>query len=532
MRVLLTNIRLAGRTGSELYILDVARWLRDHGHEPVAYSARLGSLADGIRREAIAVVDDLDRLAEPPDVIHGQHHLATMTAIATFPDVPVVAYCHGWTPWEEMPVKHPSIRRYIAVSQHTRQRMTLESGIDPGLVSVLPNFVDIDLFPARPALAATPRRALIFSNYAERGAAWVNVIAAACAARGIELSVAGHAWGTAVDEPGEYLRGFDLVFAKARAAIEAMATGAGVVLCDATGVGPFVTPENFAALRDGNFGMRVLRQAHEPSVIAAAIDAYDAGSAGAVADLVRASLARDTIVPQVVKLYEEAIADSARQPGSAREDARAMAEYLRQLNNLNLLPSGEIRETFGKQLATAEQRLAVAEQRRQEAQASHEEQLNLLVQELASARRASEGGMRKFEEQLQAAVGERDRAQAELDRALAERDRAQAERDRAQAERDRAQAELDRAQAERDRAQAELDRALAERDRAQAERGRAQAELDRAQAERDRAQAERDRAQTEVEIMRNSTSWRYTAPLRSAGRVVRRLVHGRGDGSL
>jgi hypothetical protein len=504
MRVLLTNIRLEGRTGSELYLLDVARWLRDHGHEPVAYSARLGSMADGIRREAIAVVDDLDRLAEPPDVIHGQHHLATMTAIATFPEVPVVAYCHGWTPWEEMPVKHPSIRRYIAVSQHTRQRMTLESGIDPGLISVVPNFVDIDLFPARPALSATPRRALIFSNYAERAAAWVNVIAAACAARGIELSVAGHAWGTAVDEPGEYLRGFDLVFAKARAAIEAMATGAGVVLCDATGAGPFVTPENFAALRDGNFGMRVMRQAHEPSVIAAAIDAYDAGSAGAVADLVRTSLARDTIVPQVVKVYEEAIADSARQPGSAREDARAMAEYLRQLNKLNLLPSGEIRETFEKQLAMAEQRLAVAdqrlavaEQRRQEAQASHEEQLNLLVQELASARRASEAGLHKFEEQLQAAVGERDRAQAELDRA-------QAERDRAQAERDRAQAELDRAQVERGRAQAELDR----------------------------AQAARDRAQTEVEIMRNSTSWRYTAPLRSAGRVVRRLVHGRGDGSL
>src|SRR6476469_7388656 len=109
MRVLLTNWRLETRAGTEMYVFDVARWLRDNGHVPVVYAARQGPVFDAIRRESIAVVDDPRQIAEPPDVIHGQMHLSTMSAIARFPSVPVVGFCHGWLPWEEIVVRHPSI---------------------------------------------------------------------------------------------------------------------------------------------------------------------------------------------------------------------------------------------------------------------------------------------------------------------------------------------------------------------------------------------------------------------------------------
>src|SRR5687767_14938505 len=104
MRVLLTNTRLEYRYGSETYLLDVARWLRDQGHEAIAYSARLGPFAQQMRSEGIAVVDDPAIAGEPPDVIHAHHHLATITALTAFPGVPAVAVCHGWLPWEELPV--------------------------------------------------------------------------------------------------------------------------------------------------------------------------------------------------------------------------------------------------------------------------------------------------------------------------------------------------------------------------------------------------------------------------------------------
>ena len=193
MRVLLTNYSLENRGGSELYVAEVANWLRSQGHVPLVYSARPGPLAAEIRRRAIPVVEDLTRLAEAPDLIHGQHHLATMTALERFPDTPAVYFCHGWLPWEESPPRHPAIRRYVAVSGATRERLVSENGIAPDRVRVLPNFVDMDRFRKRGPLPRVPGRALVSNQ--TNGCDWVKVVRAACAARGITLDVAGHGAG-------------------------------------------------------------------------------------------------------------------------------------------------------------------------------------------------------------------------------------------------------------------------------------------------------------------------------------------------
>ena len=45
MRILITNLKLEGRTGTELFVCDLARGLLEAGHRPVLYSPRLGKLA-------------------------------------------------------------------------------------------------------------------------------------------------------------------------------------------------------------------------------------------------------------------------------------------------------------------------------------------------------------------------------------------------------------------------------------------------------------------------------------------------------
>src|SRR6185436_7828466 len=105
---------LGARAGSELYLRDVAVTLLRRGHRPVAFSPVLGEVAAELRRMTVPVIDDIMRLAEAPDVIHGQHHIETLIAALAFPNVPIVHFCHGWTPWEETPLKHPSICRYVA----------------------------------------------------------------------------------------------------------------------------------------------------------------------------------------------------------------------------------------------------------------------------------------------------------------------------------------------------------------------------------------------------------------------------------
>ena len=122
LRILITNNTLTYRAGTELYVRDVALALIKRGHTPIAYSTELGEVAQDIRAATIPVIDNLDALAAPPDVIHGHHHLETMTALLRFPGVPAVSFCHGWLPWEENPLRFPRILRYVAVDQACRDR--------------------------------------------------------------------------------------------------------------------------------------------------------------------------------------------------------------------------------------------------------------------------------------------------------------------------------------------------------------------------------------------------------------------------
>src|SRR5207248_9040649 len=96
MRILLTNNSLGVRAGSELYVRDIAIELMRRGHRPVAYSTRLGAVAEELRAATVPVNDRLSALAEPPDIIHGQHHYETFTALLRFPDTPAIYYCPGW----------------------------------------------------------------------------------------------------------------------------------------------------------------------------------------------------------------------------------------------------------------------------------------------------------------------------------------------------------------------------------------------------------------------------------------------------
>jgi glycosyl transferase family 4 len=332
VRVLLTNSALVHRAGSELYLVEVATRLLALGHSPVAYSPQLGPLAAELRAATIPVVDDLAAVAGPPDVIHGQHHLPAMTALLHFPGVPAVFVSHGWAPWEEAPPRFPRILRYVAVDYTTRERLISESGIPPERVEVVLNFVDLDRFQPRGSLPAVPRRALVFSNQASE-ANYLPAVREACSRLGLELDVAGVAAGQAAARPEALLPGYDIVFAKGRAALEAMAVGAAVVLCDQAGAGPMVTVEGFGRLRPLNFGIRALREPVTPDVLEREIRRFDPADAAEVSRRLRAQAGLEGAVDQLAAIYEEVVAEHReRGPAPAGEEGRAAAAYLRWLD--------------------------------------------------------------------------------------------------------------------------------------------------------------------------------------------------------
>jgi hypothetical protein len=306
---------------------------------PIVYSPQPGDIAREIRARTIAVTEDLLTVAEPPDIIHGHHGLETLAALLAFPGVPAVAFCHSWIGWSDAPVPFPRVLRYVAVDHTCRDRLRFEHGIPDERIRVILNSVDLTRFLPRPPLPSRPKRALVFSNAAGPGQAHLPAIQRACAAAGIDVETVGASAGKSLARPEEALGEFDLVFAKAKAALEAMSVGAAVILCDAVGAGPMVTTANLDQLRRINFGMRALIHPVTPEFLGAEIARYDAADAAAVSRSVREAHGTDTMVDELCSLYEEVVAEHAASgshssPGShdLRAEQRAAAAYLQRLS--------------------------------------------------------------------------------------------------------------------------------------------------------------------------------------------------------
>ncbi|MBV9773984.1 MAG: glycosyltransferase, partial [Gemmatimonadetes bacterium] len=273
------------------------------------------------------------------------HGVETLAALLAFPGVPAVTLCHSWIGWADAPVPFPRVLRYVAVDHTCRDRLRFEHGIPDERIRVVLNSVDLARFRPRPPLPARPKRALVFSNAAAPGQAHLPAIQEACAAAGIEVETVGASAGRSLASPEEALGEYDLVFAKARAALEAMSVGAAVVLCDAVGAGPLVTTANLDALRRINFGMRALTHPVTPEFLAGEIARYDAADAAAVSRAVRATAGADAMVDELCALYEEVVDEhAAAGPDDLRAEQRAAAAYLQALSprllQRDLLASG------------------------------------------------------------------------------------------------------------------------------------------------------------------------------------------------
>lgn len=324
LRILLTIQTLKGRPGGSLYVADLARELLRRGHRPMVYSPENGALGDELRSLTVPVVERLERVSVAPDLIHGNSPVETAAAVFRFPGSPAIYVCHGWDSPDARPPRLRQIMRYIAVDEACEDRLLCHEGIPPELVEVRFNAVDLDRFRPRNPLPSRPRRALVFSHYATEQDA-VPVLREACRRAGIALEVAGEGTHSATAAPQYLLGRFDLVFAKARCALEALATGTAVIVCDAGGLAEMVTPENWRGLRRMNFGRRSLQRPVRVELVEQEIARYDAREAARVCAEVRASQGLAGAVEGFLGVYQEAI-NSFRtlpQPDAATDLAAA-----------------------------------------------------------------------------------------------------------------------------------------------------------------------------------------------------------------
>ncbi|MBK6312059.1 MAG: glycosyltransferase [Candidatus Microthrix sp.] len=179
------------RNGAETYVQDLAMELLAQAHRPMVYTAEVGATGRELIDLTIPVTDDLDTLGVRPDVIHGQHFMTAMTALAYFRDVPMVGVSHGWRPWTETPIRHPNVVRYVAVDEAVRDRLSLQHGIEDDRISIVHNSVDLERFQRTAAPGESLRRMLLFSNYVLKGSPYFLAAHQAAEELGVELDVVG-----------------------------------------------------------------------------------------------------------------------------------------------------------------------------------------------------------------------------------------------------------------------------------------------------------------------------------------------------
>lgn len=312
MKILVTNWRLARRTGSELHAAELARDLRSRGHEVALYAPVIGEMADQLRADRFLVANTPSELSDAgfnPEIIHAQHHMSAIAALSHFPHCHAVYQCHGTAPWEEWPPLHPRIAFYCVPSSEFNHWLTEQHQIPPDRIRIVPLSVDLSAYPVKNAIQWPPKRALIFSDYFERGPE-LDAIAAVCRERDIKLDAKGRGFGSAVDAPDKLLPQYDLVFAAGRSAIEALACGCATILVRERHMEDWIHPGNLRHAATLNFspGIDTKRPITEET-IAAALDRVTESAIAETARLIRSEHELNTAVDTLEKLYQDALSE-------------------------------------------------------------------------------------------------------------------------------------------------------------------------------------------------------------------------------
>ena len=187
----------------------------------------------------------------------------------------------------------------------------------------------------------------------------------ACANRaGLALDVHGWRAARAIERPETVLPQYDIVFAKGRAALEAVAVGCAVIVCDAFGVGPMITMQNAMELRSLKGDYLRLYSPMSVDALTRQINSYNPPDAAAVSNLARSIVGMEPVVAALTIAYQKIVDEFAAAPTGADVESRAASDYLARLNSQvkeqALLYDGVYKEMSAARVELARERNSAA----------------------------------------------------------------------------------------------------------------------------------------------------------------------------
>ncbi len=330
--ILMTNLILSGRSGTEVATVELAYALKGRGHRVAIYSPSLGPTAHQARVLGIPVTNKIESIGFIPDIIHGHHNTALTVALIRFPKTPAIFVCHdSSTPYDAAPPLVSRIHAYIAIDNACRDRLVLD-GVPESEIQIIANAVNLDQYKQRDCYSTVPKTALVITK---QSVDYIAEIKKACKAKGIKVSVLGVGVGKVVDDLPLRFHKADVVFAYSRSAIEAAATGAMVILTDESGFGGTLSAEMIEAWPNCNLGRRhVCTRKINTEDIITALNGYDPDELRKISLILRNKVDLNALAVQWESLYERIINAPKRLINPVQDDALLAAYVAKMAFNL------------------------------------------------------------------------------------------------------------------------------------------------------------------------------------------------------
>ena len=313
MRFVLANRLMNTAGGTETHLVTIGDQLLRLGHEVVIYSPELGPYADYARERGIDVVDQLRELPAECDVVFAQDGIVVYDLAERYRDALTVFRVCGDVYDFQSPPQVEGIVNLVVVLSDRYERLARAGAVEAPVVRLrIP--VDIDRLTPIGAIRPRPERAVVLGNYADR----VEDVRAAWEPLGIEVTQVGGPQQRF--DIANALEGVDIVVAKSRAALDAMACGRAVYVLDTFGGDGWVTPEAYPALEADHFAGQATARVIGPAELRRDLDDYRPDMGNANRDLVlQHHRARDHVIELLAALD---VPRRERPPAPLRELAR------------------------------------------------------------------------------------------------------------------------------------------------------------------------------------------------------------------
>ena len=271
MRIVIGTVALAYPGGTESYCLTVARELDRLGHDVTLFADSLGPLAERAAEGGFDIARELGELPIECDAVFANDGITVGLLAERYPGTRLVFCLHSNVFDVSLPPLSPGIIDALIAPSERFAAHARAMALDVPVVR-LAQPVDTERFVPSVPPRSPPRRALLLSNYLEgrRRDALVETWTAA----GIECVQVGIRDRIAFDVRRDIAEA-DIVVAKARAAVEAMACGKAVYVFDAFGGDGWVTGENHAALEADNYAGLATDRSVDRRALASDLSRYD-----------------------------------------------------------------------------------------------------------------------------------------------------------------------------------------------------------------------------------------------------------------